>query len=556
MRPPRALQHHLRTVHPSTEPFLRAFLLGYAAQSIPAVIRVLLSSLLAPTRKAPSQVGSDLAKAVARGFDPRGLGVAFGVAIGGAKWAEEWVEPAVRSAYAAGLARARAGGREGKGKARETEVSLEGEQQRAVEDERNVRVLSTFVGATVSSLVALLVLQSSKAYRRPAWPAAQLVHDLRPDFLISPYTPGPSSTPDPTPRNSRRVQSPTLDLTLFLFVRGTDTFLRYLYSRTPATQSGKRGAAIRLLASHGDTLVFWLACWKIMWSFFYAPQLLPPGYAKWIMQLARLDPRLLQLLRFARDGRFAYGRDADAQVARVCEGIAKANGKPLSSVHPLHARRIDCALVHGRVGAGTCEQNALKRWARAFLDCLVIYLPVHAIPPLLFNLGRILSSPSSSILRILFAASRSSAFLATFVASIYASVCLVRTRLPQLVPSVPQQPLDGGLCVMLGCAVCGFSVLIENKRRRREMALYVAPRALYAIMDDLIPPSLLRGKTGDRLSTFLERLVFSFSAGTVITAAVHQPELVSGVVKGVTRFAVGGWGARQGMANRRGGARL
>ncbi|BGO96741.1 Para-aminobenzoate synthase, subunit I [Rhodotorula toruloides ATCC 204091] len=539
------LARHLRTAHPSTEPFLRAFLLGYAAHSVPAVIRVLLSSLLSRTRKPPSQVLSDLAKAVARGFHPRGLGVAFGVAIGGAKWAEEVVEPVVRSAYAAGVARARAV-REGKGKARETEFSLEAEQQRVVEDERNVKVLSTFVGSTISSLVALLILQSSKAYRRPARPTAQPVPDLQPDFLISPYTPGPSSTPDPTPRNSRRIQSPTLDLTLFLFVRGTDTFLRYLYSRAPPTQPGKRGALIRLLASHGDTLVFWLACWRIMFSFFYSPQKLPPGYSKWIMQLARLDPRLLQLLRFAREGRYVYGRDADAEVVRVCEGIAKANGKPLASVHPLHTKRIDCALVHGQVGAGTCEQNALKRWVRAFLDCLVIYLPVHAIPQLLFNLRRILSQPSSSLARILLAASRSSTFLATFVASIYASVCLIRTRLPQLVPSVPQQPLDAGLCVMLGCAVCGFSVLIENKRRRREMALYVAPRALYAMLDDLIPPSLLRGRVGDTLSTLLERLVFSFSAGTVITAAVHRPELVSGVVKGVTGFAVGRWGGERG----------
>lgn len=494
MPPYASLRRRLRTAHPSTKPFLRAFVLGYAAQSIPAIVRILLSSLLARTRKSPAHVLANLARAAARGLDPRGLGVAFGVAIGGANWAQDLVEPAVRQAYAAGVARARAV-REGKGKAKETASSLEREQQRVLDDERNVRILSTFVGATVSSLVALLVLQSSKAYRRPARPQQQAVPDLPPDFLISPYTPGPLSTPDPAPRNSRRVQSPTLDLTLFLFVRGTDTLLRFLYSRSrsrssPSTSGG--GALMRLLASHGDTLVFWLACWKIMWSFFYAPHVLPPGYSKWIMQLARLDPRLLQLLRFARSGRYVYGRDADAEVARVCEGIAKANGRPLASVHPLHARRIDCALVHGRVGRGTCEQNAVKRWVRAFVDSLVIYLPVHAIPQLLFNLSRVLARPSSSLARILLAASRSSAFLATFVASIYASVCLVRTRLPQLVSSVPQQPLDSGLCVMLGCAVCGFSVLIENKRRRREMALYVAPRAL-CVREP--PPLALAGPT-------------------------------------------------------------
>jgi hypothetical protein len=59
------------------------------------------------------------------------------------------------------------------------------------------------------------------------------------------------------------------------------------------------------------------------------------------------------------------------------------------------------------------------------------------------------------------------------------SVCLVRTRLgPRLLPWVPQQTWESGACALLGCFMCGFSVLIENKRRRGEMALYVAPRAL------------------------------------------------------------------------------
>lgn len=37
---------------------------------------------------------------------------------------------------------------------------------------------------------------------------------------------------------------------------------------------------------------------------------------------------------------------------------------------------------------------------------------------------------------------------------------------------------DGGLAMLLGTFMCGWSVLIENKRRRGEMALFVAPRAL------------------------------------------------------------------------------
>jgi hypothetical protein len=45
-------------------------------------------------------------------------------------------------------------------------------------------------------------------------------------------------------------------------------------------------------------------------------------------------------------------------------------------------------------------------------------------------------------------------------------------------PWVKQQRLDGGLCVLAGTWACGWSLLLESKRRRREMALFVAPRAL------------------------------------------------------------------------------
>lgn len=104
-------------------------------------------------------------------------------------------------------------------------------------------------------------------------------------------------------------------------------------------------------------------------------------------------------------------------------------------------------------------------------------------------------------------------------------------------------------------------MLIENKRRRREMALYCAPRALYASLEDIVPAFLSRGKTGQVLSRYIERLVFAASTGTgewiqrfflsfqtdsesftVVAATVHRPDLVSGIVQGVAGFAVGNWG--------------
>jgi hypothetical protein len=60
-------------------------------------------------------------------------------------------------------------------------------------------------------------------------------------------------------------------------------------------------------------------------------------------------------------------------------------------------------------------------------------------------------------------------------------VCLGRSLLlPRLFPSVSHRFWDAGLGPMLGSLTCGWSVFIEDKRKRAEMALYVAPRALMA----------------------------------------------------------------------------
>lgn len=61
-------------------------------------------------------------------------------------------------------------------------------------------------------------------------------------------------------------------------------------------------------------------------------------------------------------------------------------------------------------------------------------------------------------------------------------------------------------------------------------------------MDDFVPAFLSKGVTGDILSRWIERLVFAASTGTILSATVHRPDLVSGVVRSVFGTAVGDWG--------------
>ena len=176
------------------------------------------------------------------------------------------------------------------------------------------------------------------------------------------------------------------------------------------------------------------------WCWFYLPSRLPPSYVKWIARLARMDPRLLQVLRYARSGEYIYGQKPSAEVEIMCEEIAKNMGLDSRFVpsflflygkltddtnraaNPYYHSRLSCTIVHGATGSTpSCEINALKRLLLAFVDCLYIYLPVHLIPQLLFNGRAFVERPLESFSRVLFSAGRSSAFLSTFIATIYAS---------------------------------------------------------------------------------------------------------------------------------------
>ena len=76
---------------------------------------------------------------------------------------------------------------------------------------------------------------------------------------------------------------------------------------------------------------------------------------------------------------------------------------------------------------------------------------------------------------------RSLAFLGVFVGLFFYGVCLSRTRLgpiPLNRSAMTVLAWDSGLCVKVRCVLCGWSILIEAEKRRSELAMFVAPRAL------------------------------------------------------------------------------
>lgn len=261
----------LTTLDSSTGPFLRAFALGFLASTVPSFARTLLAIIW--TRKGASrpallEILRRLLDTVVKGLSPRGLAFAGGIAVGGAKWGESCVEPLVRRVVVRVVKARRAKLRQSR-EEEGGERGEEGEGETEVVRDEVVAAVSTFVSSTIASLVALTLLQSSPSYTRPSHgrkpgPVAGPSGSPYPSLLDSPLA-DPSMLLPPGIVAPPPVQSPTLDLTLFVLVRAVDTMVRGVYASGARVGDGRAGEAVRFLARHADTLVFWLSSWRIMW---------------------------------------------------------------------------------------------------------------------------------------------------------------------------------------------------------------------------------------------------------------------------------------------------
>lgn len=265
----------------------------------------------------------------------------------------------------------------------------------------------------------------------------------------------------------------TIDLTILAVSRALDTTAVNLWrwSKLCSQNRSPRSSFSQVMRCHADSLVFALSSGTVMWAWFYLPDRLPRAYNKWIGEAAQVDPRLVDLLREARAGRFVYGKDTGH--APNLQIMCREYSWPSEWGDPEKTIPLPCDVVH--MGNGpSCHWNALVRFARAFKFAFATNLPLQ----LLIKARK----PSIKALRrACEEAVRSSAFLGAFVGLFYYGVCLARTRLgPKVFSHKTITPImwDSGLCVRAGCILCGWSILIEAEKRRPELAMFVAPRAL------------------------------------------------------------------------------
>ena len=71
----------------------------------------------------------------------------------------------------------------------------------------------------------------------------------------------------------------------------------------------------------------------------------------------------------------------------------------------------------------------------------------------------------------------------------------------------------------MGCLLCGWSILLESPKRRGEMALYVAPRAMATVLPVPESASIREGTESGRKR--LESIAFAVSLAVLMTASKY-----------------------------------
>ena len=332
---------------------------------------------------------------------------------------------------------------------------------------------------------------------------------------------GPGSVGHGRPAQTIRYAGRTLDLTLFAVTRALDVIVGELWHRRKLRRQAAKQWT-RLESSIGalaDPAVFAMSSGLVMWTWFYRPERLPRAYNKWIGPAAAVDARLISALQRCRDGTLVYGQDTGQ--ANLLGGMCDDYRWPRAWGDPARSIPFPCEMVH--MGSGpSCERHAASRFLRSFRWALATHLPLALA--MAARKGK-LPTPRS-LARTAASAARSSAFLAAFIALFYYGVCLARTRLgPRLLGGHPaaRQRIDGGVCVGAGCALCGWSLLLEAPHRRGEVALFVVPRALATLLPRRYPWEC----------QWRETLAFAASTAVVLTCLRENRGRVRGVMGGI-----------------------
>ncbi|KAH9262270.1 hypothetical protein BASA82_000681 [Batrachochytrium salamandrivorans] len=186
-----------------------------------------------------------------------------------------------------------------------------------------------------------------------------------------------------------------------------------------------------------ESMMFGLINMPIMYGLLLEPDMLDPGYYKWILGMGDITHSGLETtlrLRF------------------------KDPSLPFCTCQPHYH-------------TGSCTGYCVRDWFAGLGRASKIYAPVHILPLLIFRFAKLRAEPQKQFVQTAKALALSSMFLTTYQFNVKYSQCMLRNA--RLKDDLFNATVGGGLT--------GLACLFETPSRVSELMLYCVPKALEVV---------------------------------------------------------------------------
>ncbi|OQR83515.1 hypothetical protein ACHHYP_14607 [Achlya hypogyna] len=240
-------------------------------------------------------------------------------------------------------------------------------------------------------------------------------------------------------------------ISLYIFIRMLDIVLRHAEQPKAFLEE-----SCHVPVKYSTEILFGLCNAPIVYGALFQPELLPKSYYQWILQL----------------GNMTHG-GVDYAIRQRWRGEKNPEtGAPLDFRPCQPHFHLESCLTHS---VKDLVSGGMVRAAK-------VYLPVHAIPFVLFRSQKLQTAPVASLVHVAYATLRSSAFLSAYQSLVKLAICIPRNLCHQ----------DFGLTGLVAGSLSGLSLFFEDPKRRVELMLYCAARGLEILWTVLKKRPLVR----------------------------------------------------------------
>ncbi|KAI3940387.1 hypothetical protein MKW98_024794 [Papaver atlanticum] len=261
--------------------------------------------------------------------------------------------------------------------------------------------------------------------------------------------------------------------------------------------------------SHGDSLLFALACGQVMYAFVMRPESLPKSYQDFIQ---KTGPVAKPIYKAVRDS--CRGSPIDVVSLSAYLSNSKASSSLKIQEFP---SIIPCSMIHP--DTSSCLQHNARAASATFRKTFPLYFSLTFVPFVVLRLQKFMDSPARTCWLAVKGAVRSTTFLSSFVGIFQGVICLHRKVAVK----------DHKLVYWLAGGFASLSVLLEKKARRGELALYVLPRAgdslWYILVNRHFLPDIKNAEVA----------LFCLCMGGIMYYLEHEPDTMAPFLRGIIR---------------------